>query len=179
MKKILLSGIIVLIYSSSFSQSFDIGFGYSSSEIVSFDMGYIAKNNFAYYIEIGTQVPRGTSGEDYTGTINWDEYREDHRSYGEYYNIYNLAVGYKIGNSVLLAGVLGYADKYSFVNSYDNLHILGDNGAYFIRGKLNDDAVNAGIKAKYFISLRGGGFISMGINASTIQGVGLNIGIAL
>lgn len=162
----------------SFSQSFDVGLGYGSGSILYLDIGYFAKNNIAYYIEFGTQLPSGVNGENYTSTINWDEMSEDHKSQGDYYSIYDFSVGYKF-SSFFIGGVVGYASKTAYRNCYDSYHILGNNGYYYKTTTTGEGELNAGIKAKYFIPLETSSMlISVGLKATTVEGIGINVGFS-
>lgn len=177
MKKLLF--VFLLFPMLSFSQTFDMGIGYGSGKIGTIDFGYIDKTNVCYDVEIGRQMPIGARGELYNN-INWDEMPEDHQSEGEFFElVLNGAIGYKY-KSVMFAGILGYANNSRYRNAYDSFHILGNNGEYYKTTSASGDKANVGVKFKYFIDLEGATpwWLSLGVKATNVEGVGLSLGLS-
>lgn len=75
----------------------------------------------------------GRKGEHYS-TINWNEIPEDHVKEGYSYTPYTIDLGYDIRNLTIGIGG-GFASRDKYLNCYDNLHILGNNGSYHITSR--------------------------------------------
>ncbi|MEN8115835.1 MAG: hypothetical protein ABFS16_02590 [Bacteroidota bacterium] len=177
MKKILLFISLTLFGITSFSQIYDIGLGYTSSSILYGDLGYIAANNFGFYLELGTEVPEGVKSQNDNGNVNWEEIPEDQISTDFYYTVYNFAAGYKL-NSFFLGGILGFAPKTTYQSYNENIQ-FGNDGTLYKTASTNEAKFNAGIKAKYFYPLGGNNvFVSLGLKATIIEGLGVALGVS-
>ena len=127
--------------------------GYSSKNILIWDMGYQSKNDMYYLLNFGFSLPRNTDGENYSDVINWDEYPEDVRETGKYSTSMNFGIGKVFHKNFYATGLIGVILNTKYKNCYDNYHIFGDNGKYYITksdGTLFNVGVETGVLIKYF-----------------------------
>lgn len=112
---------------------FDLGIGLGNTFSFHFGGGRIMYFGFAWHHEIF----KGVKGE-YYDVINWDQFPEDHKDEGNYYNVFLLKLGSNVKqqNSSFYIN-LGLNAETKYRNCFDDFHILGDNGKYWkkISGK--------------------------------------------
>ena len=149
----------VIACSISYSQKtvLPIGFHYNignsnTKEVSVFNgtVDLIQSNSYIFGMEFG--IGGATNGEDFTGTINIDQYPED-RTDTESHTLWNIGfrVGKEIYKNLNLIGTLGYFQLSEFEDRYDNFNILGDNGSYVVL-KENKDSFYVKIGASYRIN---------------------------
>lgn len=92
-------------------------------------------NKLLYGFSFSPTIVKGVKGENYTGTVNWDEYPEDHVKEGSYTQALTLDLGYFITERFAVGIGLGYGWTTYYRNCFDDLHILGNNGTYYIEAK--------------------------------------------
>ncbi len=165
--------ILILIFSElCLAQQFGVSFGITAKSYVPFDMYFVNSNGLGFKVNCGLDISKGQKGEDYTETINWDAFPEDHVSEGSYYTTIDFGVG-KYFEKVYFLGLVGVAKQTLYRNCFDSYHILGDNGDYYKRAKgINE--LNYGVEVGYFKN----NFI-FGLHYTKFTGIGLKIGFYL
>lgn len=177
MKKLFLI-LIVFIPVFSSAQYVDLSIGYSTSNLMIFDLGYYFNNKVYLGADFGSEIFNGTSGEDYTGTIGWNEFPEDVFETGEYTSsVINGCLGLRF-NRVLLSGVMGVAFNSFYQNRYDASTILGENGDYYVTEEQSNSKFNIGGKMKMFLGSNSNTGFSIGLKATSVEGVGFLFGAA-
>lgn len=175
-----------------FSQKINISGGYTSESMINADIGYIAPSNLVLYLDVGYRYEKLGEDKIYTGIKVRNVDANDNPIGGdEYYNNnnyqavnYNIAIGYKTNVNLLFAGMVGYANQTTNIDfntaGYNNI-VSGKD--YIVNANAKGEDINFGVKLKYFIPIskanneKTNSSISIGLNASTIQGIGLNLGI--
>lgn len=89
-------------------------------------------NKVFYGFTYSPSISKGVKGESYTGTVNWDEFPEDHVSEGSYKESFTVDLGYFVTDYLAIGGGLGYGYTMNYRNCYDEFNILGNNGSYYI-----------------------------------------------
>lgn len=121
------------------------GIGFTSSEYIPLSIHYTRDNIF---LGLGMAFPisKGVEGEKYSN-INWDEFPNDLKKEGSYCTSITFDIGYDFNNITLGVGIgLGLETRYR--NQYDNKHILGDNGYYYIESR-DGSKIELKVFAKY------------------------------
>ena len=172
MKKILLSIICLALWITSYSQQFGLSMGLTSKLYLPFDIHYATINGFGLKFNFSLDLNPGTKGENYSSTINWDQFPEDHLNQGSYYTTYDLGLGKYFENFYLL-GLLGIAKETKYRNCFDDFHILGNNG-YYYKQIIGKSDINLGGEIGLIIN----NFL-IGLHATIYSGIGLKIGYKL
>ena len=154
---------------------FGVGLGFTSESFVPINL-HVQYKKMYYGLSTALPVSKGTEGTKYDN-INWDEIPEDHEGEGSYYTPITFDLGYSIKSLVVGIGV-GPAMKTKYRNCYDDYHILGDNGAYYIEAK---DGVSADYKAfiKYRFKSQMGIHLYLSAQYTYRTGVGVVLGFEL
>lgn len=179
MKKLLL--FIVLMPIIAFSQnkkyalSMDMGITTNGHLPISFNY---EENKISYGVMLGFPLINGTSGENYSSTINWDEYSTDTKKEGHFYMPISFDLGYRVFDKVLVGAGLGYAIKYKYRNKYDNYHILGNNGKYYIQ-TTDGGMFEYKAFAQYCFAPKNGFFWYLKGQYSASMGIGISIGFGM
>jgi len=171
MKKLYLLFFFLTGLVPTYSQQMGMSLGLSSKLFLPLDIHYAGSNGFGIKFNFSNNLNKGTEGEDYTSTINWDQFPEDHVKNGAYYTTYDLGLGKYFENFYVL-GMLGLARETLFRNCFDDFHILGDNGYYYKQTAGSTD-INIGAE----IGLIKNNFL-FGIHATRFTGIGIKIGYA-
>lgn len=185
MKKVLLFLILIYSYSDVYSQSetkytkntiLSIDFGLSGKEYLNFNFDAV-NNRFLYGFQYEFIKNSKIIGEDYSITINWDQFPEDFVSSGkEITQIITFNFGYNIFDKFFLGCGIGIGEDINYKNMYDNYHILGYNGYYhMIRG--GEIKPQFKVFAKYFIPISNRIYISLSTQQTTLTGFGGDIGL--
>lgn len=146
MKKSILI-LFLATYSISYSQQTLVPFGlhYNIGNSNTKEVGIyngtidvIESNSYIFGMEFG--LGGATNGEDYTGTININQYTED-RIGTESHTLWNIGfrAGKEIYKNLYLIGTLGYIQLSEFEDRYDNFNILGSNGSYVVLKEKKDN----------------------------------------
>ncbi|MDR2004274.1 MAG: hypothetical protein LBQ74_14690 [Prevotella sp.] len=182
MKKVLLFLLVIFVSNinmigqtrSSLRVGIDAGF--AAKKYIPFSV-YLGNSKMIFEFSFGIPTQTGMTGEDYSNTINWDEYPEDTRSEGEYDVPLCLNYGYRVKNVVIGTGI-GYSMHHRYRNKYDSFHILGNNGSYRVA---ISDGGNFEYKAfcNYYIPSQS--FLRFYLKGqySATMGVGIGLGIEL
>ena len=118
----------------------DLGYGINGHVPIGINVEY---NRMIFGITANMAVSKGVEGEKYTGTVNWDQFSEDHISEGSFKQSFVFEVGYFLTTDFALGAGIGYAATTHYRNCYDEFHILGNNGSYY--KEINTDS-NADLK---------------------------------
>lgn len=143
--------------------------GYSTQNIMSFQLYFAGKSGWGFDINAGFNIVGGTKGEK-MNTVSWSEFPEDFVKKGSYYNTFNVGLVYYFPK-MYLSGLVGVAQCVEYQNRYDDLHILGDNGNYFIT-RNNGVKFNYGAEFGFLLN----GFL-IGFNYCLYDGAGLKLGL--
>lgn len=154
----------------------DIGFSVNGYVPIGFHFGSY-NTKFQYGFTVGVPVNRGVKGEHYP-TINWDEYPEDIVSEGDYYTPFTIDIGYNVYGGIIIGGGLGIATQTVYRNMFDEFHILGYNGSYYLTAK-GDPSVEYKGFITYYFPTESDKFGSTFFKASYshIMGPGISFGI--
>ena len=174
-KYILFMSVFILTELNIYSQM-DFDLAVSTGKILSMDLGYVSPSDVHFKIYVGMGIGTGEKGE-YYNTINWDQFSEDHRSEGSYYNVYGIGFGYLVGN-LLIDGKAGYAEQILYRNCFDDTYILGNNGRYHKTAKGDNSKFDAGIDIYYLIDSTLGAF-KIGLGLSSVQKLAFSLGYLL
>lgn len=170
MRGIFLFTTVILISNLSFAQKFGISFGITTNTFIPVDAYFVTPNGIGFKFNLGLPGSPGTKGEDYSNTINWDQFSEDHRMESSYVTTIDFGAG-KVFKNFYFFGLLGVATETRFRNCFDKFHILGDNGYYFKTGD-GTNHLNFGAETGYLFR-----YLSAGIHYSRYTGIGVKIGI--
>jgi hypothetical protein len=169
MKKILiLFGIIISMNCSA--QKIGVSFGYTTKSYIPIDFYFASSSGLGLKISLSVDTKKNTEGENYSSTINWDAFPEDHKSEGSYLTPIDFGIG-KFFDQFYVFGLIGFSNETLYRNCFDNFHILGENGNYYKLVEGNND-LNYGIEAGYFKSN-----INIGIIYTKYTGLGFKLGI--
>lgn len=157
--------------------------------IISFDMGLTSKNylnvncnaiynKILYGFEYEAILKTGEIGE-YFSTINWDQFPEDRQSSGKYVdNLFCFQIGYNIIDK-LVAGVgIGFGSEINYRNMYDDFHILGNNGYYYLNMS-SKTLLQTKIFINYFIPIGEMVYIALNLQNTKLGGTGGGIGLGI
>ena len=191
MKKLLTVVFLVFISKSISSQTESlevsgpihagIDIGISPKGYVPFGIHFSSYNmKFQFGLSVAIPTQTGINGEEYTGTINWNEYPEDVISEGNYYLPFSIDIGYKIYKGLVVGVGIGFGSQTIYKNMFDKLHILGYDGSYHIRAKGENIPEYKGF-ITYYIPReydKLGSFFIKGYY-SHIMGPGVSIGVTI
>ncbi len=174
MKKILFYTVLLffIFNNNCFSQSIGSSVGFSSKSYFLLDSYFATKKGLTFKINMSADLSRGLKGEDYTGTINWDAFPEDHITEGSFINTFDFGVG-KSFNRFIILGLLGIAIETDYRNCFDKYHILGANG-YYYKTIIGNKDLNYGIEVSYLMSR-----ILFSMSYTKYSGIGAKIGFYL
>lgn len=151
--KFLLSLLLSIVFVSANAQGFSnikvgahVGYGINGHLPIGVNL---QSNRFIYGLSANLSISKDLKGENYTGTVNWDEYPEDHVNEGSYKQSVTFDLGYFLNEKLAVGGGIGYGWTTYYRNCFDNLHILGNNGSYYIEA--NGDGI---LDAKAFLLYR-------------------------
>jgi len=155
MKYKLLTILLLFTYSIySQSSALNLGLHYNLGNEITKDYKSInfstdlLLNGYLFGLEIGTGG--STNGEDYSNTINIDQFARDRIGTLSYttYNV-GLRLGKELRRNLYISGTLGFVALDEYQDRFDNYHILGDNGAYVVLQESNNNAyVRFGVSYK-------------------------------
>lgn len=148
-----------------------IAFGYSNENHLLMDLAFVHSSGIGLKLGLGLELAIGTEGEDYTNTINWDQYPKDLVKEGSYLTTFDFSFGY-FHKYFFVLGLIGYANETEYRNCFDDFHILGDNGKYY-KTRNGDSGLNFGGE----IGLRLLNGITISCLYSEYNGIGGKIGI--
>lgn len=168
MKYIIVFILIVLSQSPAFCSNNDSvdKFDFTNKKIMGgLDIGYAAKdatvpvsfsfviNRWVLSMSYGLPSIWKAEGENYSNSVNWDEFPSDETGKKGYYSSsLGIDVGYLFWKNIAAGIGVSYVMKGMYKNMYDNLHILGDNGAYFLTSK-TENKVSADIFLNIYLPL--------------------------
>jgi len=187
MKKTIAFIFLIHFYLCTFSQSesyfknngmFILDFGLSGNEYLNLNIDIVSKR-FLYGFQYDFIRNSKIIGEDYTSTINWNQFPEDFVSSGkEITQIITFNFGYNIFEKFILGCGLGFGEDINYKNMYDNYHILGNNGYYHL---IKEGEIKPQIKvfAKYFIPITKKFHISLSSQLTSLTGFGGSAGIGI
>ncbi len=180
MKKLLIF-ISFLFSMSAFAQTsfvnnnykFGVDVGYSQNGYMPASL-YIGVDRMQYGISVAYPINSGQKGK-YYSNINWDEFSSEIVKSGNFYYPFTFDVGYHITDKFVIGAGIGYSMKILYRNMYDNAHILGNNGSYYITKSDGGQVEYKAFLSYYFPSFNTSSFYIKGFY-SKAMGVGASFG---
>lgn len=154
-------------------------FGFSSKGYFPINGG-VVMNKLLFGFGFEMSVNNGEEGE-YYSEINWDEFPGDVVSSGQYVEPFNLQLGYNLFGNLYCGVGLGFGEVIYYRNMYDNFHILGNNGSYYIDAPSGKIEFQKKVFATYFIPTKNDLFPYMVLNLqyASISGFAGSIGVVV
>jgi len=153
--------------------------GYSSKGYISYNGGAVMKK-LLLGIGFDMSINSGEEGE-YYSEINWDEFPGDIVSSGKYIEPLFLQLGYNILGNLYCGVGLGFGEVIYYRNMYDNYHILGNNGSYYINAPSGKIEFQKKVFATYFFPIKNDLFpyLVLNLQYATISGFAGSVGAVM